>query len=67
MRKYCEEMKCDYNPCTIKACIPSYNSSKKREKIHILSKLGCPHQRNQVWRHSYVFPYLVCKNDREES
>ena len=25
-------MKCDYNSCTIKACIPPYNSSEKRQK-----------------------------------
>ena len=30
----------------------------KRQKPHILSKHGCPHQRNQIWRRSQMLPYL---------
>ena len=58
MEKYSEEMKWDYNSCTIKVCIPLHNSSEKR-KEDTLSKYGCPHQRNQICRRSHVFLFLL--------
>ena len=35
-------MKCDYNSCSIKACIPPYNSSEKRQNNTLYLNMAAP-------------------------